>query len=120
MNLRRDRRSQRVAVDHGCDRIGGVVETVDEFEAERDDAEQEERQVAGDGRTGRSQILMDAVGRKKKPESHDREENQDRPDPHRVIESWPSNFARCGRDVGGRNSCHTCLSSSPQLRRPVQ
>jgi len=65
----RDRQRQRVGVDHGCDRIGGVVESVDEFEAEGDEqrhAEQEERQIAGDGRTGRSQILMDAVSRKKK------------------------------------------------------
>jgi hypothetical protein len=35
---------------------------------------------------------MNAIGRKKEPESHDGEENKDRFDPHRVIESWPSNF----------------------------
>ena len=58
---------------------------------ERRHAEQEERQVAGDGRTGRSQILMDAIGRKKEPESHDGEENKDRFDPHRLIEFRPSN-----------------------------
>jgi hypothetical protein len=34
---RRDRRRQRVGVDHGCDRIGGVMESVDEFEAQCDE-----------------------------------------------------------------------------------
>ena len=40
-----DLRLQRVGVDDGRDRVGGVVEAVDEFEAERDqhrDAEQQE------------------------------------------------------------------------------
>jgi len=109
-----------MGINDGCDRIGGVVESVDEFEAERDEqchGEQEERQVASDGRTGRSQILMDAVGGKKEPESHDSEKNQDRSDPHRLIEFWPSNLAWCGRDVGRRKRCHAHLSSSPQLPR---
>jgi hypothetical protein len=34
---------------------------------------------------------MDAIGRKKEPESHDGEENKDRFDPHRLIEFRPSN-----------------------------
>ena len=43
----REMRLQRVRVDDGRDRVGGVVEAVDELEAERDeqrDAEQEEGQ----------------------------------------------------------------------------
>jgi hypothetical protein len=88
---------------HGCDRIGGVVESVDEFEAERDeqrDAEKDERQVGGDRRAGRGKVLMDAIGREKEPECHDGEENQDRLDPHRLIKFWPGNLARRGRNVG--------------------
>ena len=56
---------QRVGVDDGRDRVGGVVEAVDEFEAERDqqrDEKQDIGQVGRDPRAGGVDIDIDAVG----------------------------------------------------------
>ena len=41
-------RRQRVGIDHGCDRVGGVVEAVDELEAERDQERDEQQQEGQD------------------------------------------------------------------------
>ena len=41
-------RRQRVGVDHGRDRVGGVVEAVDELEAERDQQRDEQQQIGQD------------------------------------------------------------------------
>ena len=57
---------QRMGVDDRRDGVGGVVEAVDEFEAERDqqrDAEQDEGQIGHDRRAGLLQIAPDAPGR---------------------------------------------------------
>ena len=72
-----------MGIDDGCDRIGGIVEPVDEFEAERDqqsDAEQEERQNAGDRGARRRDIAVNAISSEEEPESHNCKENQDRLD----------------------------------------
>jgi hypothetical protein len=61
-------------VDHGRDRIGGVMEAVDEFETERDqqgDEQQNEWRVAGHARAGRVEIGVDAVGHKQQSASED-------------------------------------------------
>jgi hypothetical protein len=55
----------RVRIDHGRDRVGGIVEAVDELEAERDqqgDKEQQERQISRYLGAGRVDIGIDAVG----------------------------------------------------------
>ena len=41
---------QRMGVDHGCDRVGGVVEAVDEFKAERDQQRHEQQEKGQVGR----------------------------------------------------------------------
>ncbi|MEY9680403.1 hypothetical protein ABIF13_001177 [Bradyrhizobium elkanii] len=56
---------QRAGVDHGGDRVCGVMEAVDEFEAERDqqcDEQQDIRQERSDARAGGVDIGIDAVG----------------------------------------------------------
>ena len=45
-----DMRRQRVGVDHGRDGVGGVVEAVDEFEAERDQQRDEQQEIGQVGR----------------------------------------------------------------------
>ena len=45
----REMRRQRVRVDHGGDRVRGVVETVDELEAERDQQRDAEQHEGADG-----------------------------------------------------------------------
>ena len=39
------RRRQRVCVDDGRDRVGGVVEAIDELEAERDEQSDDQQQI---------------------------------------------------------------------------
>ena len=68
-------------VDHGRDRVRGVVEAVHELEAERDDerdAEQDIGQKVRDPRLRRVDIDIDAVGDEKQPGREDREEAANR------------------------------------------
>ena len=65
---------QRVGVDDGGDGVGGVVEAVDEFEAERDqqrDAEQKERQDRRRPAAGRRNVRADRIGHIEQAERQD-------------------------------------------------
>ena len=66
-----------MGVDHGRDRVGGVVEAVDEFEAERDQQCHEQQdigQVGGDPHAGRVDVGVDAVGDVQQSGGEDAEE----------------------------------------------
>ncbi len=70
-------RRQRMGVDHGRDRVGGVVETVDEFEAERDQERHEQQDVGqegGDPHAGGVDVGVDAVGDEQQSGGEDAEE----------------------------------------------
>ena len=59
-----DRRRQRVCVDHRGDGIGGVVEAVDELEAERDQQSDEQKKIWQVGRrlhAGRFDVRVQAI-----------------------------------------------------------
>ena len=60
-----DLRLQRAGVDDGRDGVGGVVEAVDEFKAERDQhrhAEQQERQDRGRAAPAAATSRVDRIG----------------------------------------------------------
>ena len=66
-----------MGIDDGRDGICGVVEAIDEFEAERDhqcDEQQDERQVSRDLRAGLVHIDIKAVGDEQEPGRQDAEE----------------------------------------------
>ncbi len=113
----RDGGRERMRVDDGRHGVGRVVKPVDEFETQRDqqsDAEQEERQEAGDRGPRRCDIPVNIVGREEESESHDGEENQDRSDPHRLVEMWPWTFGVLGRDVCRGKGRHRNISLRAQ------
>ena len=73
----RDLRRQGVGVDDGGDGVRGVVEAVDEFEAERDqqrDAEQNERQNCRRSAAGLRNVGSDRIGHVEQAERQDRED----------------------------------------------
>ena len=76
----RDLRRQRVGVDHRGHRVGGVVEAVDELEAERDQqrqAQQDERPDGGGGLAAAGVVGGDAVGRV--AQADQQQQREDRP-----------------------------------------
>ena len=120
----RDLRRQGVGVDDGGDRVRGVVEAVDEFEAERDqqrDAEQNERQNCRRAAAGVRNVGPDRIGHVEQAESQDREEAERKPRVHRLVEMrlWPA-LRRAGRvrasnaaDMGAPWACEASLSRPP-------
>ena len=85
----RDLRRQGVGVDDGRDGVGGVVETVDEFEAERDqhrDAEQQERQDRRRSAAGLRKVRANRIGHVEQAAGEHRQENERKPDVERVVE----------------------------------
>ena len=59
-----DRRRQRVCIDHRGDGIGGVMEAIDELEAERDQQSDEQQKIRQVGRrlhAGRSDVHVQAI-----------------------------------------------------------
>ena len=101
----RDLRLQRVGVDDGRHRVGGVVEAVDEFEAERDQHRQAEQQERHDRRrtaAGAGDVRIDRIGHEKQGAGDDGEKNQHRPNIERLIEMDADRRGlRCGaRGVG--------------------
>ncbi|MGY3411573.1 hypothetical protein ACVWZV_007686 [Bradyrhizobium sp. GM5.1] len=83
---------QRMGVDHGRYRVGGVVEAVDEFEAERDqqrDKQEDVGQIARDPRAGRIDIRIDAVGHIEQARGEDAEEQDHRQRIEALVEIWP-------------------------------
>ena len=67
----------RVRVDDGRDGVGGVVEAVDEFEAERDQqrhAQEQKGQPRRDRRAGRFDVLMETIGRVEQAAREQRQE----------------------------------------------
>ena len=88
----------RVGVDDRGDRVGGVVEAVDELEAERDqqrDAEQDPRH-----RDGAGQVLAERVADIDQAADDDRPEQRHEPfaeqtwPVERMLRPWNSYFAR--------------------------
>ena len=74
----RDVRRQRARVDDGRHGVRGIVEAVDEFEAERDqqrDEEEQERQVVRDLCAGLIDVGIDAVGNEQQDGRNDAAEN---------------------------------------------
>jgi hypothetical protein len=66
-----------MGIDDGSNGVCGVVETIDEFEAERDDEryeQQDEGQVGRDLRAGLVDIDIKAVGHEQEPGRQDAEE----------------------------------------------
>ena len=103
----RDLGRQGVGIDDGRDGVGGVVEAVDEFEAERDqqrDAEQEERQDRRRSAAGRRNVRSDRIGHVEQAEREDGEDAQRKPEIDRMIEmrlhrrygGWPESSVECG------------------------
>jgi hypothetical protein len=77
-----------MGVDHRRDRVGGVVKSVHEFEAERDqqgDAEEDERQIGLDRRAGLLDVAEDAPGHEGKAQRDDPEVGQHGFDRGRLI-----------------------------------
>ena len=74
-----DLRRHGMGIDHGRDRIGGVVEAVDEFEGERDqqsDAEQDEGQPGRRRHPGAADVLVERPDGVGEAGQHDRDEDQ--------------------------------------------
>ncbi len=68
-------------VDHGRNRVGCIVEAVDEFKAEGDqqcNEEQDVRKKCGGLHAGRFDVFVDAVGDKEQSGCKDAEEDQHR------------------------------------------
>ncbi len=66
-----------MGIDNGSDGVCGVVEAIDEFEAERDhkcDEQQDEGQVSRDLRAGLVDIDIKAIGDEQEPGRQDAEE----------------------------------------------
>src|SRR3954454_5492891 len=81
-----------MGVDYGRNRVGGVVEAVDEFEAERDqegDDKEDIGQVARDPRAGRIDIRIDAVGHIEQARGEDAEEQDQCQRIEALVEIWP-------------------------------
>jgi hypothetical protein len=92
---------QRARVDDGRHGVRGIVEAVDEFEAERDqerDEEEQERQVVGDLRAGRVDVGIDAVGNEQQDGRNDAAENNAgyRVDGAAEVRSLAGGFDRAG------------------------
>ncbi len=67
-----------MGVDHGRDCVGGIVEAVDEFKAERDQERHQQQQIGQVGRhldAGRVDVGIDAVGDKQQPGGENAEEH---------------------------------------------
>ena len=85
----RDLRRQGVGVDDRGDGVGGVVEAVDEFEAERDqerDAEQDERQNCRRSAASVCNVRPDRIGHVEQAESQDSEDAERKSRVDRMIE----------------------------------
>ena len=98
----RDRRRQGMRVDHGRDRIGGIVEAVDELEAQRDherEAEQDEGQHGGDRGPGRRDVAINAERREEQAQRDDDEKDQKRERRHWLVEIGLRAYARSRQDV---------------------
>ena len=83
---------QRVGIDHGRDRVGGVVEAVDELEAERDqkrDEQQDVGQVSRDPGAGRVDVGIDAVGDEQQSCGENAEEQDHRQRVETLVEIGP-------------------------------
>ena len=96
-------------VDHRRDGIGGIVKAVDEFKPkgnQQSDAEQKEWQDARDRGSRRRDVPINIPGCEEEPKGHDREEDQDRLDPHRVIELWPRTAGLRGCDISRGKGRH--------------
>src|SRR5580704_4794183 len=83
---------------------------------QQSDAEQEKGQYAGDRGPRRRYVPVNVIGSEEEPESHDGKENQDRLDPHLVIELWPRAFGLRGRDIRRGHSRHRDASLACQRR----
>ena len=104
-----DGRRERVRIDHRRDGIGRIMKAVDEFKPKCDqqsDAEQKERQDARDRGSRRRDVLINIPGCEEEPKSHDGEKDQDRLDPHRVIELWPRTVGLRGCDISRGKGRH--------------
>ena len=85
----RDLRRQGVGVDDRGDRVGGVVEAVDEFEAERDQqrhAEQNERHNCRRSAASVRDVGPDRIGHVEQAKSQDREDPERKSRVHRLVE----------------------------------
>jgi hypothetical protein len=89
------------------------VETIDEFEAERDqkrDEQQQERQVVRDFHSGGVDIGVNAVGREQDSGAHDAHENDRRQRIEAVFEIWAA-----ARRLDRAGQCDVTHESSPSL-----
>ena len=78
-----------MGVDDGRDRVRGVVEAVDEFEAERDqqrDAEQNERHDCRRSAASVRNVGPDRIGHVEQAKSENREEPERKPRVHRLVQ----------------------------------
>ena len=69
---------KRVGVDHGRDRVGGIVETVDELKTERNqqgDKQEKIRQICRDLCSGSIDVDIDAVRHEQQTSSENAEED---------------------------------------------
>ncbi|MCY1422619.1 hypothetical protein D9M71_383090 [compost metagenome] len=99
-------RRQRVGVDHGGHRIGGVMEAIDELEAQGDQqcqAQQQEGRPGGDHGLGIANVLQQAVGRKTQAQGQD-EKKRERGDAARLMAELGAVLGgingRCGQGIG--------------------
>ena len=105
----RDLRLQRVGIDDGGHRVGGVVEAVDEFEAERDqhrDAEQQEGRYRGGAAAGGLDVGIDRVGHEEQRAGDDGEIDQQSLDTHRLVELYPCRRRTLRRRLNVGNCGH--------------
>ena len=94
-----------MGIDHGRDRVGGVVETVDEFEAERDQERHEQQdvgQVGGDPHAGCVDVDVDAVGDVQQSGGEDAEEQDHGQRVKPLVEVRPRGWLDRRRVVGHR------------------
>ena len=109
---------QRVGVDHGRHRVGGVVEAVDELEAERDqqrDEQQEIGQVGRDLGAGRVDVGIEAVGDEQQSAGEDAEEQDHRQRVEALVEigAGEGRLDRRRRSLTRGQMQHRSLSWTP-------
>ncbi|MGY4361614.1 hypothetical protein ACVW0J_008107 [Bradyrhizobium sp. i1.7.7] len=107
---------QRMGVDHGRHRVGGVVEAVDEFEAERDQQRDEQEDVGQEGRhlrAGRVDVDIDAVGNEQQACGKDAEEQDHRERVKTLVEIWPGSRLDRRRIAYRTVECNICHFWTP-------
>jgi hypothetical protein len=104
-----------MGVDHRCHRVGGVVESIDELEAERDEErypEKKEGEQREAVRHGPVDIIHQAVACIADPNQQQDQEQENRPKAGLVIERGSGGSDRVGGNGLGGNAADGAYSSS--------